>query len=177
MTNFIPKLLSHSLLVAAMGLGGCSTLQTPRPYGSHGPGEVWLIADQDDADAAEVARQVQKQRSWGWATNYVVSSHDDGVTSFIAGPFAYAGQDPASITVSVWLFADPPVTGHVIVEATPEDGATLQENWAEPLEFPITMTQGWHSQDIVLPKFQGPVQSAHIRWVTAPVSNDSGEHE
>lgn len=157
-------LLIPAFLASLHMLGACAT--SPRPYGSGGPGETWLIVDQQDTDADEVRNRVARQRGWGWRSHFITSTHDQGVTEFIVAPFAYAGEDPSTIEINVWLFADPPVTGRVIAEATPQDGSSLQSNWDEPLVFPITMTKGWHSQDLVLPQFQGPTQSAHIQWIT-----------
>ena len=138
----------------------------PRAYGSYGTGETWHILEESDEDAGKAQDSVREQRSWGWAAHFVSTSHDDGVDSFTAGPFAYAGDHPDSIDVSIWVFASRPMQGTVIVEAMPEIGASLHPNWNHPLSIPITMTKTWHSQDITLPQFLGPTRSAHIRWET-----------
>jgi len=167
------KQLLAILLLAPLLLASC---QSRQPYRFGGPGETWRIVAADDEDAAQVARNVGRQRDQGWTTHLFTTSHDEQVKDFIVSPLAFAGNDPDAMTINVWLFADPPVTGRVIIEATPEDGAILQSNWNEPLVFPATMTKGWHSQDLILPQFHGPTESAHIRWITdAPTAPDKLE--
>ena len=165
------RAISAILLITPLALTACAT--NPRPYGSSGPGESWIIVDQDDPDMDEVVERAKKQRAWGWKSHLVTTSADDAVKTFSAGPFAYAGEDPGSIEVSILLFADPPVTGQVIFQATPQAGQTLQSNWQEPLVFPVTMVKGWHSEKLILPQLQGPTESVHIEWITEAPTDSS----
>ncbi len=163
-------------LIAAIPIiflaSGC--VLTPE-YGSHGPNETWLIVDQGDAAAADVQSRVNKQRSWGWAAQYVTSSYDESVRRFSVGPFAYAGEDENNIKVSYSLFADPPVFGHIEFSAVAQDGYMLPRQWETGFEHEVEMSKGWKIENLIVPQLRVPTKSVHVRWVTEGVAESSDE--
>ncbi len=159
------KWLIASILIVFF-IGGCAL--TPE-YGSRGPNETWLIVDQGDDDAAEVQLRVNKQRSWGWASQYVTSSYDEPIRRFSVGPFAYAGEDENDIEVSYSLFADPPVFGHIEFSAIAEDGYVLPEQWESGFKCEIEMSKSWKIASLIVPQLGVPTKSVHVRWVTEGV--------
>jgi hypothetical protein len=153
-------------------MGGCAL--TPE-YGSHGPNETWLIVDQGDDGAAEVQARVKKQRSWGWASQYVTSSYDEPIRRFSVGPFSFAGDDTRYIEVHYSLFADPPVYGHIEFSAVAEDGYVLPDQWQVGFEHEVEMSKGWKIASLTVPQLRVPTKSVHVRWVTEGVVESSDE--
>ncbi len=140
---------------------GCNT-----PYRSTGPNQQWLFAQAGDEESKERAKSVRKQRSWGWDSHFAEYEQDGSLRLFAVGPIAYAGENETSIDISCVIFANPPVRGRLIFEATAQKGYQLSEEWAKERTYEIEMEKTYQFGEVTVPQFRVPTESIRVRWVT-----------
>jgi len=150
------------LLMAGCFIGGCAS--TPE-YGSRGPGEQWHFSHAFSGDEGHdrTKNRVGDQRSWGWASQFVLVNDDGSVDELVIGPGVYS-QDNRVIDVSYFVISKVPVSGRITFEASPERGYRLPESWAGGIVREVEVSGGSATGLMTLPVIGVPTDGVVATW-------------